>query len=136
VTFSVTNISQQELYLEVYTEKHQSGSWTDEDYAYDLTRDISKRYEKLVLKNPDTLKPGNSRQVTYHRCEKPTFVKQSKKRYEKTIIQRDSKSGPSQQRFRVQVYILDQGHVKFLKNVFSEPFKRLAHRNLAGSPAQ
>ena len=125
VKFSIKNISSEAIYVEVYAEKRQSGSWRDEDYAYDLTREASKRYKKLVLQNPDTLKPGNSRQVAYNRCEKPTFVKQSAKQYENAIFQKDSKSIPSEQRFRVQIYHIERGEVKFLKNVFTQPFKRV-----------
>jgi hypothetical protein len=126
VKFSIKNISSELIYIEVYAEKHQSESWTDEDYAYDLTREVSKRYEKLVLKNPATLKPNDSQQVVYNRCEKPNFVKQSAKQYEDAIIQKDSKSAPSEQRFRVQIYRVKRGEVKFIKNVRTQPFRRVS----------
>lgn len=125
VKFSIKNISSEAIYIEVYAEKRQSGTWTDEDYAYDLTRDANKRYQKLILKSPETLQPGNSRQVAYNRCEKPTFVKQSAKQYQNAIIQKDSKSASSEQRFRVQIYRIERGEAKFLKNVFTQPFKRV-----------
>jgi len=136
VNFSVKNTSQQDVYLEIYAERFESGSWDYEDYPYDL-KDPKSRYVKRVLGNPDVFKPGSSLPLTYNRCLRPTFVRKSDKQYRKAIIQKDSKSTPScLQRFRVQVYVLDQGHVKFVKNVFSEPFKRLADENLAGSPVQ
>ncbi len=125
VSFSVKNISQQEVYVEVYAERFESGSWDYEDYPYDL-KDPKSRYVKRVLINPDMLKPGTSLPITYNRCLRPTFIKESDKQYRKAIIEKDTKSAtPALHRFRVQVYVLDQGHVKFVKNVFSEPFKRL-----------
>ncbi len=133
VSFSVKNISQQEIYVEVYAERFESGSWNYEDYPYDL-KDPKSRYVKRVLINPDMLKPGTSLSLTYDRCLRPTFVKESDKQYRNAIIKKDSKSAPpALQRFRVQVYVLDQGHVKFVKNVFSEPFKRVADGSLVGS---
>lgn len=126
LSFSVKNISQQEVYVEIYAERFESGSWNYEDYPYDL-KDPKSRYVKRVLINPDMLKPGTSLPLIYDRCLRPTFVKESDKQYRKAIIEKDSKSAtPALQRFRVQVYVLDQGHVKFVQNVFSEPFKRLA----------
>jgi hypothetical protein len=133
VSFSVKNSSKQEVYLEVYAERFESGSWNYEDYPYDL-KDPKSRYIKRVLTNPEMLKPGSSLPLTYDRCSKPTFVKESGDQYRKAIIEKDSKSTPSAlQRFRVQVYVLDQGRAKFVKNVFSEQFKRLADGSLGGS---
>jgi hypothetical protein len=36
VSFAVKNISKQELYVEVYAEKFDSGSWDDVDFPYDI----------------------------------------------------------------------------------------------------
>jgi hypothetical protein len=134
VAFSVKNISQRDVYVEVYAERSESGSWKYEDYPYDL-KDPKSRYVKRVLTNPDMLKPGSSLPLTFDRCARPTFVKETDKQYRKAIIERDSKSGvPTLQRFRIQVYDLDEhGHVKFVQSVFSESFKRFADEDSAGS---
>jgi hypothetical protein len=122
--FSVKNTSGQELYLEVYAEKFESGSWNDVDYTYDI-KDPKSRYIKRIIINPDMLKPGASLPLTYDRCLRPTYLKESDKQYRKVIIEKDSESStPVLERFRVQVYVLDQGHVKSVQKVFSEPFKR------------
>ena len=132
VSFSVKNISQQEVYVEVYAERFESGSWDYENSPYDL-KDPKSRYVKRVLTNPNMLKPGTSLPLIYDRCLRPTFVKETDKEYRKAIIEKDVKSTPSAlQSFRVQVYVLNQGHVKFVKNVFSKPFKRLVDGDPAG----
>jgi hypothetical protein len=124
VKFSVKNVSDQELYLEVYAEKFESGSWDDVDYPYDI-KDPKSRDIKRITINPDMLKPGTSLPLTYDRCVRPTSVKESDKQYRKAIIENDAKSSiPALERFRVQVYVLDQGHVKPVQKEFSEPFKR------------
>jgi hypothetical protein len=133
VHFSVKNISDQPVYVEVYAERFESGSWKYEDYPYDI-KDPKSRYVKRLLVNPEMLEPGSSMPLTYDRCVRPTFVKESNKKYRKAIVERDSKTAtPSLQRFKVQVYVLEQDHVKFLQSVFSDPFKRLATGHSAGS---
>jgi len=133
VSFAVKNISQQEVYIEVYAERFRSGSWDYEDYPYDI-KDPRSLYIKRIIINPDMLKPGASRSLTWDRCLRPTYVKESDKQFRKATIEKDSKAdSPVLQRFRVEVYILDQGHVKRVQNVFSEPFKRIADVNSAGS---
>lgn len=135
VSFSVKNISQQEVYVEVYAEQFESGSWDYENSAYDL-KDPKSLYVKRVLINPDMLKPGTALPITYNRCLRPTFIKGSDRQYRKAIIEKDTQSAtPAPHRFRVRVYVLDQGHVKFVQDVFSETFKRLADGNAAGTPA-
>jgi hypothetical protein len=125
VSFSVKNVSQQEVYVEVYAEKFESGSWNDVDYPYDI-KDPKSRYVKRILINPDMLKPGASLPLTYDRCLRPTFVKEDDKQFRKAFIEKDSKpDSPTLQRIRVQVYVTDQGHVKAVQKVFSEPFKRV-----------
>lgn len=125
VRFSIKNMSHRDLYVEVYAERLEAGTWNYEDYPYDI-KDPKSRYIKRVLVNPEPLKPGASLHITYDRCQRPTFVKQSDEQYQKGIIEKDLKSAPSSlQRFRVPIYFLDQGHIKFVKNVFSEPFKRI-----------
>ena len=129
VSFSVKNTSREDVYTEIYAEKFESGSWSYEDYPYDL-KDPKSRYVKRVLVNPETLKPGSSLSLTYDRCLRPSFLKESDKQYRRTIIERDYKSSTSAlQRFRVQIYIFQHDHLKFVKNVFSEPFRRTAAGN-------
>src|SRR6267142_1011326 len=48
VSFSVKNTSQQELYVEVYAEIFESGSWNDVDYSYDI-KDPKSRYIKRII---------------------------------------------------------------------------------------
>src|SRR6266849_4701520 len=100
VNFSVKNVSQQELYVEVYAEKFESGSWENVDYPYDI-KDPKSLYVKRVLVNPDMLKPQTSLPLTYNRCLKPTFVKESDKTFRRAIIKKDAKSAaPTLQRIR------------------------------------
>lgn len=129
INLAIKNISESDVYVEIYAEKFESGSWNYENYPYDI-KDPKSRYVKRVLVHPETLKPGASLPLTYDRCQRPAFVKETDKQYRKTIIERDAKSTPSSlHRFRIQVYFLDQGHVKFVKNVLSEPFMRIAAGN-------
>lgn len=138
VSFSVKNISHEDLYVEVYAERLESGSWDYEDHPYDLKDPKSRnRLVKRVLINPNMLKPGSSLPISYDRCLRPTFVKKTDKQYRKEIIEKDTKSStPAPHRFRVRVYVLDQGHVKFVQDVFSAPFRRLADASLTGSPGK
>ena len=136
VKFSVKNVSQQEVYLEVYAEKFESGAWENVDYPYDI-KDPKSLYVKRVLVNPDMLKPGTSLPLSYDRCLRPTFVKQGEKSYRRAIIKKDAKSdSPILQRLRVEVYVRDQGHVKSVQKVVSEPFKRIADEKSAASPVR
>jgi hypothetical protein len=136
VNFSVKNVSQQEVYVEVYAEKFESGSWEYVDYAYDI-KDPKSLYVKRVLVNPDMLKPGTSLPLTYNRCLKPTFVKESEKSFRSAIIKKDWKSTvPILQHFMVLVYVLDQGHVKFVQKAISASFERIADEKSVTSPVR
>jgi hypothetical protein len=126
VRFSVKNISNKELYIEVYAENLESNSWTDADYPYDI-KDPESLYMKRILINPDMMKPGTSIELTYDRCLKPRFVKETKKAFSNAIIEKDAKSGFSiLQRLRADVYVLENGHVKPVQKLTSDSFRRLA----------
>jgi hypothetical protein len=125
VQFSVRNTSQQEVYVEVYAEKFESGSWDDEDYPYDI-KDPKSRYIKRIITNPDMLKPEASLTLTYDRCLKPSFVGETKSAFINAIKKKDKEgASPVLQRVRVDVYILDQGHVKRVQQILSKTFKRV-----------
>jgi len=53
VSFAVKNISQQELYLEVYAENFESGSWTEGASSYDIRDPRSLYIMKRVNIHPD-----------------------------------------------------------------------------------
>jgi hypothetical protein len=125
VQFSIRNISQLEVYLEVYAEEFKSNAWTDVDYSYDL-RDPRSRYIKRVMLNPDMTQTGATVNVKYDRCLRPDFVKQTDGAYVNAIKQKDKKAGsPVLQRLRVDVYVLDQGHIKRVTQYWSQPFVRV-----------
>src|SRR5262249_14399959 len=67
VSFRVRNISQQDVYVEVYPEDLIDGTWEDVICPYDL-KDPSSRTVKRILLNPPMLKPGASVEVSYDRC--------------------------------------------------------------------
>lgn len=125
VAFGVTNTSTQEAYIEIYAEILESGSWRDVDYPYDL-KDPQSLYFKRVLVNPSMLKPGDSIRLTYDRCTKPDFVKETKRAFRGEIIKKDSKTGDSvNQRLRVDVYFRVRGQLKRVGQVWSQPFTRV-----------
>lgn len=124
VHVSVENISAAEIYTEVYAEDSKSDSWKDVDYTYDL-RDPNSLYIKRVLQNPEMLKPGNSFNLDYDRCAKPRFVKQSKSFFAAAIKKKDATaSAKVLQRIRVEVYVLDRGHVQLKSREWSRSFER------------
>ena len=128
VKFLVRNASQQQIYIEIYAEKLESGSWRDADYPYDL-KDPRSLYAKRVLKNPDMLKPEASLPVTYDRCLQPTFVKQDKNEFRNTIIEKDEKANQAnQERIRIEIHLLEQGQLTPAKKMWSKPFKRIGGR--------
>jgi hypothetical protein len=129
VQFSVRNTSQQELYFEVYAEQFKSNAWTYVDYTYDL-RDPGSLYVKRVMVNPDMTRTGASVKVKYDRCLRPTFVKETKSAFINAIKKKDAEAAsPILQRVRVDVYILDQGHVKRVQQVWSKSFKRVTGKH-------
>lgn len=128
VTFSVKNISEEEIYVEVYAERADSGSWKDIDYQHDI-KDPQSLYVKRVLVRPDMMKSGATLRLTYDRCLQPTFVKEDGKAFRRKFIEQDKKAiTPTQQRLRVEVYERDGDHVKFVQRIWSEPFKRTVEK--------
>jgi len=125
VQFSVRNLSQPEVYVEVYAEEFKSNAWSDVDYPYDL-RDPRSLYIKRVMLNPEMMRTGVSVDVKYDRCLRPNFVKQTNGAFADAIKQKDKQVGsPVLQRVRVDVYILDQGHLKRMRQYWSQPFRRV-----------
>ncbi len=134
VHFSVRNTSQQEVYVEVYAEQFKANAWTYVDYTYDLT-DPRSLYVKRVIVNPRMLRTGASVDVKYDRCLRPNFVKETKSAFTSAIKKRDKEArSPVLQRLRVDIYVLDQGHVKKVQQVWSETFKRVPEKQPDPSP--
>ena len=130
VRFTVKNISQQELYVEVYAQKFDSGSWGDVDLPYDIRDPRSLYIMKRMNNHPKMLKPGASESLTWDRCLRPTWAtlenKQSDKAFRRSIVEKDSKSdSPILQRLRVDTYLGPDVAEKSLRRVYSEPFKRI-----------
>ena len=128
VHFSVRNTSQHPIYVEVYAEELKSDGWTYADYPYDL-RDPRSLYEKRVMVNPDMTEPGTRVGITYDRCLRPRFVKQTNKAFVGAIEKKDRKAPmPVQQRLRVDVYVLDKGQIKIERRDRSQPFIRVPEK--------
>ena len=125
VQFSVRNLSQPEVYVEVYAEEFKSNAWTDIDYPYDL-RYPRSRSIKRAMRSPEMTPTGASVNVKYDRCVRPNFVKQLNSTFADAIKQKDKEAySPVLQRVRVDVYILDQGHLKRVQQYWSQPFRRV-----------
>jgi hypothetical protein len=128
VQFSVRNTSQREVYVEVYGEEFKANAWTDVDFPYDL-RDPRSLYVKRVIVNPNMMRTGASVDVNYDRCLRPSFVKETKSAFINAIKKKDKEAAsPVLQRLRVDVYMLDQGHVKRVQQVWSKTFKRVPEK--------
>jgi hypothetical protein len=128
VSFAVKNISQQELYVEVYAEKFESTTWTEVDFSHDI-RDPKSLYIKRMLINPKMLKPRATEQLTWDRCLRPAFIKEADKTFRRSIIEKDSKSdSPILQRLRVDTYVGPEVAEKSLRRVYSETFKRITNK--------
>lgn len=128
VEFSVRNTSPQKVHVEVYGEEFKSNEWTYVDYPYDLT-DPRSLYIKRVMVDPDMMETGSSLSVKYDRCLKPSFVKETKGAFAHAIKEKDKKAtSPVLQRLRVDVYILDQRHLKKIQQVTSQVFERVPEK--------
>jgi hypothetical protein len=128
VQFSVRNISQRDVYWEAYAEEFKSNAWTYVDYTYDL-RDPRSLYVKRVIINPDMTRTGANVGLKYDRCLKPTFVKEAKSAFIAAIEKRDREAAsPVLQRVRIDVYVLDQGHIKRVQQVWSKTFTRAGRK--------
>jgi hypothetical protein len=128
VSFSVKNTSEEDIYFEVYAEKFESDAWKDVDFTYDL-RDPKSRYIKRVLSHPDPLKAGGTQQLDWDRCLRPRFVKETDEGYRRAISGKDAKSkSPILERLRVDVYLLDNGHLTSSipdRRAYSKAFRRI-----------
>jgi hypothetical protein len=136
VSFAVKNISKQELYVEVYAEKFDSGSWDDVDFPYDIRDPRSLYIMKRLNTSLDKMKPGASQSLTWDRCLRPTWAtwenKKSDKAFRRSIVEKDSKSDPPiLQRLRVDIYNGPGATVKSLQRVYLEPFKRITNKQSA-----
>jgi hypothetical protein len=129
VTFSVRSTSNTGMYLEVYAEHFQNGAWMIVDYPYDLKQPMSL-YVKRVLVNPKLMKMGDSLALSYDRCSKPKFVKETDSAFKKAIVDKDkSSSGPVLQRFRVDIYGRENGELKLIAKEYSPQISRVTHAN-------
>jgi hypothetical protein len=73
--------------------------------------------------------------VKYDRCLSPVFVKETKSTFINSMKKKDKEAtSPVLQRIRVDVYILDQGHVKRVQQVWSKTFKRVPEKQPDPSP--
>jgi hypothetical protein len=131
VTFSVRNVSRQDLYLEVYPEDLEAGAWADVGCAYDL-HDPRSRSIKRLLMNPTMMRPGMSTTVRYDRCSdyewcvKPKYSKQDTRASRQGLRQTDANAtSPVMQRIRVQVHARDGNSVRRIGIVRSDPFTRV-----------
>ena len=86
VTFSIKNVSQEELYVEVYAEKFDSGSWDDVDFPYDIRDPRSLHIMKRLNTHLEMLKSGASQSLTWDRCLRPTWATWENKKSDKAFI--------------------------------------------------
>jgi hypothetical protein len=140
--FTVRNISQTKIYVEVYAEESKSGEWGDADFPFDLT-DPRSLYIKRVGLGPNTMGPGTATSATYDRCLKPNFVKGTDKAYSQSIKKRDAGNTSSVlQRLRADVYYFDGGaedklqvdryHLQ-VRHKWSKTFERVPEKRPAPS---
>jgi len=128
IQFSVRNTSQREIYVEVYAEEFKSNAWTYVDYPYDL-KDPRSLYVKRVVVNPDMMHTNTSVDIEYDRCLKPTFVKETNSAFITAIKKKDEAAASHVlQRLRVDVYNLDQGHIRRVEQVWSNSFQRVPEK--------
>jgi hypothetical protein len=67
--------------------------------------------------------------LKYDRCLKPGFVKETKNAFTDAIKKKDNEAtSPVLQRVRVDVYILDQGHVKRVQQTWSKTVERVPEK--------
>jgi len=143
VRFTVRNVSQTKIYVEVYAEEFNSGEWGYVDFPFDLT-DPKSLYIKRVGLGPNTMEPGTSTSVKYERCFKPNFVKETDKAYSQAIKKRDMEQVSSiLQRLRADVYHFNgaaqdklQGDRYRLqvRHEWSKTFERVPDKRLESSP--
>jgi hypothetical protein len=78
---------------------------------------------------------GKRLNVTYDRCLKPSFVKETKATFIRAIKKKDKKAAsPVLQRVRVDVYILEQGQLKRGQQAWSQAFSRVPENQPDKSP--
>jgi hypothetical protein len=130
VEFSVRNTSRQDVYLEVYPEDFEGGSWKDVGCQYDL-RDPKSRTAKRILLDPAMTRPGNTIRFRYDRCAdyqwcaRPQYPRGDVRRTRAGLQRADARATSDvRQRIRVEVYIRESGAVKRVGTVSSEPFAR------------
>jgi len=124
VKFSIRNVSKTPFYAEIYIENFKSGSWGTDDFPYNVHNPASL-YEKL-LTDSDKLSPSRSWALSYERCAKPRFVKQSAATFHRKIEEKDSQATqPLSQRIRVEIYALKENRIELLRKEWSTPFSRV-----------
>ena len=131
VRFAIKNISQKELYVEVYAEQFESGSWNYADHPYDIRDPRSLYIMKRVNTNPKMLKPGAFESLTWDRCLRPKWAtSEGDSSFKRSIIEKDSKSdSPILQRLRVDTYMGPEITEKYVRRAYSEPFKRITNKS-------
>jgi len=128
VEFSIRNVSENAFFAEIYVENLNSGSWTNDVFPYNLHNPASL-YEKPVLTDSDKLAPGQSWVLSYKRCARPRFVKQSTTTFRRSIEEKDNKaSHPLSQRIRVEIYRVREGRIELMKKEWSRPFSRFVSK--------
>jgi hypothetical protein len=131
VNIKIRNVSQQPIYLKVYPEDFLSGSWNETSCPYDLVHPKSEYY-KLVIRNPELMKPGAffllsyDRCSAYERCVRGVFSAKDKRATRQGPTERDAEAAsPLSQRLRVEVYVADRESVKLVDKRWSKTFLRV-----------
>ena len=126
VDFAVHNRSNEGIYVEVYAEEYDSGSWVEFGYAIN---DPTKRYSKMVVATH--MEKGGILRLSFDRCFKPRFVKESRDVLERRLRQRDERAekagAPTQERIRVDARFGSPG--ARVRRFWSKTFKRLPGRS-------
>jgi len=132
VKFSVRNISQQGIDVEIYPENLKSGSWEEVDCQYDINHPKSE-YFKLLTKNRKLLDPGASIALTYDRCSayercaRAAFGENDKRSFRRSLEQEDVKAKVDVlQRFRFVIHVREKGHLTPAGKEWSDPFTRVS----------
>ena len=132
VRFSVRNVSSRSVYVNVYVESREAGTWTQVPCEYDLN-DPRSRTAKLDFSERNVIRAGASLAIAYDRCAdyahcmRPTYGTYDPLLAAAMLQSQDAQSkGPVTQRIRVDAYWRDGAQPAAV--VFSETFTRVPGR--------
>lgn len=128
VRFSVRNVSSRSVYVNVYVENREAGTWMQVACNYDLN-DPRSRTAKLSLSKRNLIRAGASKAIAYDRCTdyaycmRPKYGTYDAPLARAALQHEDARATtPVMQRIRVDAYWQERAQPDAV--VFSEPFRR------------